>query len=55
MGWCPQYYGLHDKCLVWYYVYVGLIVFAPGLNYLLEEENLLWLLLFMAHRLLLVS
>lgn len=30
-------------------------VFAPGLNYLLEEENLLWLFSFMAPRLLLLS
>ena len=28
VGWCPQYYGLHDGCLVWYYVCVG-VRFSP--------------------------
>ena len=36
-------------------VFVWGEVFAPGLNYLLEEENLLWLSSFMAPRLLLLS
>lgn len=28
VGWYPQYYGLHNECLVWYCICVG-VRFSP--------------------------